>query len=184
VAAMDARKAVAIYGLVAEFDAPETVLSATRKARDAGYTALDAYSPMPVAGLAEAIGFERTRLPLLVLIAGIFGMLFGFFMQYYANAFSFPLNIDGKPYNSWPSFIPITFELTILFAALMATFGMLALNGLPKTYHPIFNNPRFVLASNDRFFLCIEARDKQFDLVKTKEFLKALNPASLYEVEL
>jgi hypothetical protein len=181
---MDASKALAIYGLMAEFESPETVLNASRKARDAGYTALDAYSPMPVAGLAEALGFERTRLPLLVLLAGIFGMLFGFFLQYYANVFSFPLNIAGKPFNSWPSFIPITFELTILFAALMATFGMLALNGLPKTYHPIFNNPRFALASNDRFFLCIEARDQQFDLVKTTEFLKGLHPLSLSEVEL
>jgi len=180
---MDAIKAVPIYGLVAEFETPEAVLDASRKAHEAGYTALDAYSPMPVEGLAEAVGFERTRLPLLVLVAGIFGMLFGFFMQYYANVFSFPLNIDGKPYNSWPSFIPITFELTILFAALMATFGMLALNGLPKTYHPLFNDPRFGLASNDRFFLCIKAGDKQFDVTRTREFLKGLNPASLYEVE-
>jgi hypothetical protein len=181
---MNGSRPIPIHGIVAEFETPEALLVASRRAHQAGYTALEAYSPMPVEGLAEAIGFERTRLPLLVLIAGIFGMLFGFFMQYYANVFSFPLNIDGKPYNSWPSFIPITFELTILFAALMATFGMLALNGLPRTYHPIFNNPRFALASTDRFFLCIEARDKQFEFAKTWAFLKSLKPAFLSEVEL
>lgn len=171
------------YGLVAEFETPDQVLRAAREAYAAGYRALDAFSPMPVEGLAEAIGFERTRLQVLVLIAGIAGMLFGFFLQFYANVFSFPLNIDGKPHNSWPSFIPITFELTILFAAIMATFGMLALNGLPKPYHPLFNHPRFALASSDRFFLCIKARDTKFDSARTREFLASLNPYSLCEVE-
>jgi Protein of unknown function (DUF3341) len=180
---MNHTEASPIYGLVAEFETPEAILDASRKARQAGYTALDAFSPMPVEGLAEAVGFEKTCLPLLVLLAGLFGMFFGFFMQFYANVVSFPVNIDGKPHNSWPSFIPITFELTILFAALMATFGMLALNGLPKHYHPLFNLPRFELASNDRFFLCIKARDKQFDLSKTKDFLQTLNPVFLSEVE-
>jgi hypothetical protein len=173
----------ALYGLVAEFETPEQILDASHKAREAGYTALDAFSPMPVEGLADAIGFQRTRLPLLVLLAGIFGGAFGFFMQLYANVWSFPLNIDGKPHNSWPSFIPITFELTILFAALMATFGMLALNGLPRLYHPVFNASRFQLASNDRFFLCIKASDKQFDSAKTRQFLESLSPTSVSEVE-
>jgi len=180
---MDATTQVPIYGLVAEFETPGQILEASRKAREAGYTALDAFSPMYVEGLAEAVGFERTRLPLLVLIAGIFGMLFGFFLQFYANAFSFPLNIDGKPHNSWPSFIPITFELTILFAAIMATFGMIALNGLPRHYHPMFNIARFALASDDRFFLCIKSKDALFDLAETKQFLETLSPAFLYEVE-
>jgi Protein of unknown function (DUF3341) len=172
-----------IYGLVAEFETPEQILHASHSAREAGYIALDAFSPMPVEGLAEAIGFHRTRLPLLVLLAGIFGGSFGFFMQFYANVWSFPLNIDGKPHNSWPSFIPITFELTVLFAAIMATFGMLGLNGLPRHNHPLFNAERFALASNDRFFLCIQADDKQFDRVKTRQFLQSLSPASLFEVE-
>jgi Protein of unknown function (DUF3341) len=172
-----------LYGLVAEFETPEQILNASHKAREAGYTALDAFSPMPVEGLAEAVGFQRTRLPLLVLIAGIFGMLFGFFLQFYANVVSFPLNIDGKPHNSWPSFIPITFELTILSAAIVCTFGMLFLNGLPRHYHPIFNIPRFALASTDRFFLCIQSRDPQFDLQKTRDFLNTLAPVYLYEVE-
>ncbi len=180
---MDETTHVPIYGLAAEFETPEQILDASHKAREAGYTALDAFSPMHVEGLAEAIGFERTRLPLLVLIAGICGMLFGFFLQYYANVFSFPLNIDGKPHNSWPSFIPITFELTILFAAIMATFGMLALNGLPRHYHPMFNISRFALASDDRFFLCIKSKDALFDLAKTKQFMESLNPVSLHEVE-
>jgi Protein of unknown function (DUF3341) len=172
-----------LYGLVAEFETPEDILNASRKAYDAGYRALDAFSPMPVEGLSEAVGFQKTRLPLLVLIGGIFGMLFGFFLQFYANVASFPLNIDGKPYNSWPSFIPITFELTILFASIVAFVGMLGLNRLPKLYHPLFNVHRFALASNDRFFLCIEARDGLFELEKTKEFLGSLNPTYVYELE-
>lgn len=181
---MRERAPARIFGILAEFESPEALLEAARQTHAAGYTALEAYSPMPVEGLAEAVGFEHTRLPLLVLIAGIGGMLFGFFMQYYANVSSFPLNIDGKPHNSWPSFIPITFELTILFAALMATFGMLGLNGLPRTYHPVFNHPRFKLASIDRFFLCVEAQDKQFDSAKTWDFLKGFHPAALDEVEM
>jgi len=172
-----------LYGLVAEFQTPEEILGASRKAHEAGYRVLDAFSPMPIAGLSEAIGFEKTGVALLTLIGGICGMLFGFFLQFYANVVSFPLNIDGKPHNSWPSFIPITFELTILFAAITATFGMLALNGLPRLYHPVFTIPRFALASEDRFFLCIEARDRLFDLEKTKEFLNTLGPAYVYEVE-
>jgi Protein of unknown function (DUF3341) len=180
---MSEAKRTRLYALVAEFQTPEEILSASRKAHDAGYRALDAFSPMPVEGLSEAVGFEKTRLPLIVLIGGICGMLFGFFLQYYANVASFPLNIDGKPYNSWPSFIPITFELTILFAAIAATVGMVALNRLPKLYHPLFEISRFALASNDRFFLCIEARDGLFDLEKTKEFLNTLGPAYVYEVE-
>jgi Protein of unknown function (DUF3341) len=174
----------AIYGLLAEFDTPEQVLEATRKAREAGYRALDAFTPIPVEGLSELVGFEHTRLPLLVLIAGIIGMLFGFFLQFYANVFSFPLNIDGKPHNSWPAFIPITFELTILFAAVAATVGMLAANGLPKPYHPLFNVSVFEFASTNRFFLCIKARDAHFEVLQTRAFLESLHPGSLCEVEI
>jgi hypothetical protein len=176
-------KRKAIYGLLAEFESPAQIVDAAVKTRDAGFKAIDAFTPFPVEGLAEAVGFKRTILPALVLGGGIFGGLFGFFMCYYANVISWPWNIGGRPYNSWPSWIPITFELTILGAALIATFGMLALNGMPTPYHPIFNVARFALASTDRFFLCIKARDKKFDLAKTRAFLESLNPHGVFEIE-
>lgn len=172
-----------IYGLVAEFESPDQLLQAAHRACDAGYRRIDAFSPMPIDGLAEAVGFHSTRLPLVVLLAGMFGAAAGFFMQWYANVPSFPLNVDGKPFNSWPAFIPITFELTILCAALAATFGMLAMNGLPTPYHPLFNVPRFAMATRGRFFLCIKARDKKFDVAATRQFLESMNPFGVYEAE-
>jgi hypothetical protein len=172
-----------IYGLVAEFESPEQLLGAAHTARQAGYRAVDAFSPMPIEGLAEAVGFHSTRLPLVVLFGGMFGAAAGFFLQWYANVLSFPLNVAGKPHNSWPSFIPITFEMTILCAAIAAVFGMLALNGLPTPYHPLFNVPRFALASRGRFFFCIMARDKKFDLAATRQFLEGLKPFGVYEAE-
>jgi hypothetical protein len=172
-----------IYGLLAEFETPEALLEAAKKTSATGYKRIDAFTPMPVEGLADAVGFHRTSLPLVVLIGGILGGLTGFFMQYYANVISFPLNIAGKPWNSWPAFIPITFELTILGAALSCVFGMLAMNGLPAPYHPVFNAARFAFASRDRFFLLIKARDKQFDPVRTREFMQTLDAREVTEVE-
>jgi hypothetical protein len=172
-----------IYGLVAEFESPDQLLNAAHRTHEAGYRRIDAFSPMPVEGLAEAVGFHTTRLPLVVLLAGMFGAAAGFFLQWYANVLSFPLNVDGKPHNSWPAFIPITFELTILCAALAAAFGMLAMNGLPTPYHPLFNVPRFVMATRGRFFLCIKARDKKFDMGATRQFLESLRPFGVYEAE-
>jgi hypothetical protein len=172
-----------IYGLLAEFETPKEVLDAARRARDAGYRSIDAFTPIPVEGLSEAIGFGWTSLPLVVLVGGILGGLGGLGMCWYANVISFPLIIGGKPFNSWPMWIPITFELTILGAALAATFGMLAMNGFPTPYHPVFNVERFALASRDRFFLCVKAQDKKFDLQTTKAFLESLHAQGVFEIE-
>jgi hypothetical protein len=171
-----------LYGLMAEFADPEALLKAARRAYAEGYRKLDAYSPLPIHGLSEAIGFHRTRLPLIVLMGGLAGALIGFGMQYYLSVIEYPLNIGGRPLNSWPSFIPVTFELTILLAAFSAVLGMILLNRLPMPYHPVFNVPRFALASRSRFFLCIESEDPLFDSEKTREFLRTLAPADISEV--
>jgi hypothetical protein len=171
-----------VYGLMAEFDNADDLLKAAERAYADGYREMDAYTPFPVEGLAEAIGFHKTYVPLVCLIGGLTGCFGGFFLQWWPNVIGYPLNIGGKPYNSWPSFIPITFELTVLFAGLSTVFGMLALNGFPKPYHPVFNVPRFELASRNRFFLCIMARDPKFDGEKTREFLQALNPSEVSDV--
>ncbi len=172
-----------IYGLMAEFNDPNELVAAVRSAREAGYRQLDAYTPFPIEELAEALGMHGSRLPLIVLIGGIVGGLAGFLLQYYTAAVDFPINVGGRPFNSWPSFIPITFETTVLVAALSAVLGMLALNGLPMPYHPVFNVPRFALATRDRFFLCIEATDPQFDREGTRRFLERLVPREVSEVE-
>ena len=172
-----------IYGLMAEFDSPEALLKAGRRAFAEGFRRMDAYSPFPVDGLAEAIGFHRTRVPLIVLIGGLLGCIGGFYLQYWVAVIDYPINIGGRPLNSWPSFIPVTFELTILLAALAAFFGVLALNRLPMPYHPVFNVERFELASRNRFFLCIEAADNKFELERTRRFLDEIGSLGTYEVE-
>jgi len=171
-----------LYGLMAEFEQPEELLNAARAAQRAGYQKMDAYSPFPVEGVAEAIGFKHTRVPMVVLIGGITGAGGAYGMQYYSAVRDYPLNIGGRPLHSWPSFIPITFELTVLFAAVAAVFGMLLMNGLPKPYHPVFNVPAFKLASQTRYFLCLQATDPQFG-EETKHFLASLNPIAVHEVE-
>jgi hypothetical protein len=168
---------------MAEFEHPEHLLDSAGRAYQAGYRKMDAYTPLPVEGLAEALGHHGTRLPMVVLIGGIFGCVAGFLMQYYLSAVEYPLNVGGRPLNSWPAFIPITFEVTILCAALAAVLGMLAMNGLPRPYHPVFNVPRFELATRNHFFLCIEASDPRFDRVRTRAFLDSLGPRSVTEVE-
>jgi hypothetical protein len=171
-----------IYGLMAEFDNPSALVAAARQARAAGYRRMDAYTPFPVEGLAEALELGSTRVPLLVLIGGLLGAGLGYFMQYYLMAVDYPINIGGRPYHSWPAFIPVTFEMTVLVAGVFAVLGMLALNGLPMPYHPVFNVPGFALASRDRFFLCIEAVDVKFDREGTRRFLESLAPRSVNEV--
>ena len=172
-----------IYGVMAEFTRPEEVLRAAHRAFDAGYRKMDAYSPFPIEGLSEAIGFRKTGLPWLVLAGGLFGGISGYLMQFWTMAVDYPINVGGRPYNSIPYFVPITFEMTILCAALTAVFAMLALNRLPMPYHPVFNAERFQLASNDRFFLCIEALDPRFDREGTWQFMESLRPEAVMEVD-
>jgi Alternative complex III, ActD subunit len=163
-----------VYGLMAEFEDPNQLVAAAHRAREAGYRRMDAYSPLPIEELHEAIGFHDTKLPMIVLIGGLVGCLAGYLLQYWVSTMAYPINVGGKPLNSWPAFIPVTFECTILGAALSAVLGMLGLNGLPQPYHPVFNVARFALASRNRFFLCIEARDRKFDLEETRRFLETL----------
>jgi hypothetical protein len=172
-----------VYGLMAEFKTPGEIVSAARRAREAGFINMDAYTPFPIEELSEALGWHtRGRLPRLVLMGGLTGAAAGYGLQYYASVIAYPVNVGGRPLHSWPSFIPITFETAVLFAALTAVLGMLALNGLPRPYHPVFNAPNFALASSDRFFLCVESADGKFELEKTRGFLQSLGAAEVSDV--
>jgi ActD protein len=173
-----------VYGLLAEFEGPAELLQATRRAYQEGYRRMDAYSPYPIEDLAEALGFRKTRMPLVMFLGGLIGCVGGFYMQYWCAAVSYPLNVGGRPLNSWPAFVPITFELTVLVAALSGIFGLLGLCGLPRPHHPLFAVERFALATRDRFFLCIESRDPKFDREATRQFLAGLQPREVTEVPL
>lgn len=172
-----------LYGVMAEFDNPSDLVAAARDVYDAGYRRINGYSPYPIEELSEAIGFTRTSLPLIVFIGGVIGGLGGFFMQYWIEVINYPIIVGGKPYNSWPAFLPITFECTVLVAAFSAVLGMLVLNKLPQPYHPVFNAPNFALATRDRFFLAVEANDPKFDHDTVVQLLKSLGAQDVTDVE-
>jgi hypothetical protein len=172
-----------LYGIMAEFDNPSDLVAAARRTFEAGYRRINGYSPYPIEELSEAIGFTKTSLPLIVFIGGLIGGLGGFFMQYWMEVIDYPLNVGGKPFNSWPAFIPITFECTVLVAAFSAVLGMLVLNKLPQPYHPVFNAPNFALATRDKFFLVIEANDPKFKHAEATEFMKTLGAMEVNDVE-
>ena len=177
-------KSQRLYGVMAQFDNPSALVAAARETYAAGYRRINGYSPFPIVELSEAIGFKRTTLPLIVLAGGIIGAVGGFFMQYWMEVIDYPINVGGKPFNSWPAFIPITFECTVLCAAFAAVLGMLALNKLPQPYHPVFNAPNFALATRDSFFLVIEAKDPKFEHDEAMRFLKSLEAREVNDVEL
>jgi hypothetical protein len=173
-----------LYGVMAQFDNPSQLVAAARAAYAEGYRQINGYSPFPIEELDEAIGFKHTTLPYIVFAGGVLGAIGGFFLQYWTEVVDYPIIVGGKPFNSWPAFIPITFECTILGAAFAAVFGMLALNKLPQPYHPVFNAPSFALATRDSFFLAIEAKDAKFDHDEAVRFLKSLDPREVVDVEL
>ena len=180
---MNENTATMAYGLMAEFETPEDLLGAARRTHAEGFREVDAFSPFPIHGLAAAIGFRRTNLPIVTFVCGLAGAICGYALQYWIHVIDYPINIGGRPLHSGPSFIPVTFEVTILFAALGTFLGLWLRNKLPMPYHPVFNVPRFAKASQDGFFLCIESTDPQFDAEKTRTFLQSLNPIEVSEVE-
>ena len=171
------------YGLMAEFENPEDLLAAAHKTHSAGFRRIDAFSPVPVHGLAAAIGFHRTNLPVLTFVCGLLGAVCGYGLQYWIHVIDYPINVGGRPLHSGPSFIPVTFELTILFAGIGTFLGLWIANRLPMPYHPVFNVPEFARATQDRFFLCIESADPQFHADETRSFLQSLNPVNISNVD-
>jgi len=172
-----------LYGLLAEFDTPEELVAATRKVTAAGYTKTDGFSPFPIHEMSDALNFHERKVAPIILAGGLAGLMGGWGLEYWTQVIAYPLNIGGRPFNAWVSFIPPAFETTILFASFSAVIGMLALNGFPRPYHPVFNAPRFERASQDKFFLVIEAADPKFDLEQTRAFLTGLNPHEVVEVD-
>jgi hypothetical protein len=173
----------ATYGLMAEFPSAEALIAAAHEVHEAGYQKVDAFTPYPIEAVSEALGLPRSKMPIIVLLGGLCGGFGGYMLQFWSQVIRYPMNIGGRPIHSWPSFIVPTFECTILGAALAAVVGMIAINGLPMPYHPVFNVPRFALASRDRFFLVIEAEDPKFDSDATRSFLAGLNASEVSDVE-
>jgi hypothetical protein len=173
-----------VYGLVAQYDDAEELLVAAEKALESGYSGkyMDAFSPFPVHGLPDAIGFHESKVPWIIFISGLIGSAAGMGLQWWVSTQAYELNVGGRPFFSWPSFIPVTFECTILLASFGAVFGMLGLNGFPQPYHSVFNTPNFERASQDKFFLAIEAKDPNFDLARTREFLEGTGAEAVSEV--
>ncbi|MGB7586472.1 MAG: DUF3341 domain-containing protein [Terriglobales bacterium] len=171
-----------VYGIMAEFDSPTALVAAARQTHEAGYRKIDAYSPFPIEELAEAIGFHHNNVPLVTLIGGLTGGVSAYLLQWWIATVSYPVNVGGRPYHSWPAFIVVTFEMTILFAGIAAVFGMLALNGLPMPYHPVFNVPRFAFATKDRFFLIVFSSDPKYNAAETRRFLESLGGHAISEV--
>jgi hypothetical protein len=182
-AALAVKPSLGIYGMVAEFESPEAIVEAAAKAHSEGYRTMDAYTPIPIHGLDEALGFKPTRLPWLIFAGGLTGASGMFFFQTWVNTMDYPINIGGRPYFSWPAFIPVTFEGMVLLAAFCAVFGLFAVCGFPQPYHPVANAPRFDRASSDLFFLCIESRDPKYDATTTRRFLEGLGARAVTEVE-
>jgi len=172
-----------LYGILAEMASPQALLDAVVKVREAGYREIDAYTPFPIEEVCHQIRPERTWLPRIALLGGVLGGLSGYLLQYWSSVVDYPLNIGGRPLHSWPMFLPITFELTVLGAGLSAVFGMFVLNKLPMPYHPVFSSPRFALASRERYFLVIQSIDPLFDRDRTRAFLQALHPFEVVDVE-
>lgn len=172
-----------LFGVMAEFDTATELVDAARAVRDAGYTRTDAFSPFPIHEIDEALGIKRSILPVLVFFGGITGLLLGVSLQVFVHYIDYPLNIGGRPFLSWPSFVPPSYELTILLAGFTAVFGMLFLNGLPRPYHPVFNVPRFSLASREKFFLLIESADEKYDHEETRKLMESLKPQEVFDVE-
>lgn len=172
-----------LYGLLAEFDSATELVDAAHKVRKAGFRKTDAFSPFPLHEIDEALGIKRSILPVLVFFGGITGLLSGIALQVFVHYIDYPLNVGGRPYLSWPSFVPPAYEMTILLAAFTAVFGMLFLNGLPRPYHPVFNVPRFALATREKFFILIEAADPKYNYEETKSFMESLNPQEVFDVE-
>ena len=172
-----------LYGLLAEFEEATELRAAAKEARSAGFSQIDAFSPFPIEGMSPLVGLHQTKLSRLVLVGGVVGLLVGVGMQYYATVINYPINVGGRPLASWPAYVPVTCELVILFAAVATILGMLALNGLPMPYHPVFNVAAFKEVTRDRFFLLIEASDPQFDLEETRAFLRGLEPVDIHVVE-
>ena len=171
-----------VYGVMAEFDSAQAIVDAARKAVSAGFTKVEAYTPVPIEELNDIIHKRRTILPTLSLLGGLTGMATGFALQYWASVIEYPMNIGGRPFASWTAFVVPSYELTILFSALVTAGGMIALNGLPQPYHPVFNTPRFSLASSDKFFLVIETADGKYDSDKTPRFLQEIGAKGVYDV--